>query len=416
MEIFGLFSLLITLAALFAYLNQRFLKLPAAIGLMGMGLLLSLGVIGLGKYFPNFEQKVQSLLYEVDFSNFLLDILLCFLLFAGSLHVKLPLLFTLRKQIIAYATIGVLLSTFLVGLGTFWLLGWLSQPIPLISALIFGALISPTDPIAVLGILKKANVPKKIETEIVGESLFNDGTGLVVFLSLLEMARLGARNVGIGDISLLLLQEAGGGILLGLILGWLGLRLMASIDHYQTEVLLSLALVMGGYSLANIWHLSGPLAMVVAGLIVGNQGKQRVMSDVTADYLDKFWELVDEILNALLFVLIGLEFLIIPFENRYILTGILTTFIVLMARFIAVGIPLFLFNPGKKDNLSILLLLTWGGLRGGISIALALSTYSQVKGSSQIMVMAYTVVLFSVLVQGLSIEKLIKLLRINQTT
>lgn len=412
MEIFALISILISISAVFAYFNYRFLRLPTAIGLMVLGLLLSLGTILLGSVLPAFEQRVEDTLRELDFSVFLLDTILCFLLFAGALHVKLPMLFVLRKQIAAYATVGVVLSTFLIGLLIYWLLPMVGISMNYITCLLFGALISPTDPIAVMGILSKSGVPKKIETEIVGESLFNDGTGVVVFLTILQIIQLGGEQIEIWDVALLITEEVGGGILLGLALGYLGFRLLGSIDHYQTEVLLTLALVMGGYSLAAAVHFSGPLAMVVAGLFIGNKGRNSAMSEVTADYVDKFWELIDEILNALLFVLIGLEFLLIPFEMRFLVAGFIAIAVVLMVRLVAVGIPLYVFNPRETSKPKLLALLTWGGLRGGISVALALSAYTRVADGNILIVITYMVVLFSIIVQGLTIEKLIKRLKL----
>ncbi|MCU0390667.1 MAG: sodium:proton antiporter, partial [Thermoflexibacter sp.] len=354
MEVFGLFSILITVSAIFAYFNHRYLRLPTAIGLMLLGLFMSLLILGLNIFIPTLEQKVESVLREIDFSAFLLDTILCFLLFAGSLHVKLPMLFVLKKQIASYATVGVIISTFLIGIFVYYLFPLIGLPMSFLSCLLFGALISPTDPIAVLGILTKANVPKKIETEIVGESLFNDGTGVVAFLSILQIIQSKGQEVQGQEIFILILEEVGGGLLLGFALGYLGYRLLKSIDNYQTEVLITLALVMGGYSLAQEIHFSGALAMVVAGLFIGNKGRDGAMSDITEEYLDKFWELIDEILNALLFVLIGLEFLLIPFEFSYIVAGVIAIVGVLLARVIAVGLPLFVFNKKEKNNIKIL--------------------------------------------------------------
>lgn len=419
MELFTLFSILITLSAFFSYCNHRFLKLPSAIGLMVLGLLMSLLTILIGSFIPSFEIKVEYYLREIDFSAFLLDTLLCFMLFAGALHVKLPMLLLLKRQIASYATLGVVVSTFTIGILAYWILPLTGITLPYLTCLLFGALISPTDPIAVMGILTKANIPKKLETEIVGESLFNDGTGVVAFLTLLELIHMGGQSMGgqgmqTTDVILLILQEVGGGLLLGGVIGYTGFLLLRSIDHYQTEVLLTLALVMGGYSLAAALHFSGPLAMVLAGLLIGNQGRQSAMSEQTTEYIDKFWELIDEILNALLFVLIGLEFLLVPFEWNYLLAGILMILIVLVARFIAVGLPLYVFNRQQPHKSKVLLLLTWGGLRGGISVALALMANKQLAEGNILIVITYIVVLFSILVQGLSIEKVIKALKLNE--
>ncbi|SFE81011.1 cation:proton antiporter [Thermoflexibacter ruber] len=412
MEIFGFFSILISISAIFAYFNHRYLRLPTAIGLMVLGLLMSVIILIINIFIPTVEQKVEVVLREIDFSAFLLDTILCFLLFAGSLHVKLPMLFSLKKQIASYATLGVLISTFLIGGLIYYIFPLFGLQVSFITCLLFGALISPTDPIAVLGILTKANVPKKVETEIVGESLFNDGTGVVAFLTILQIIQSKGQEIQTSQIALLILEEVGGGLLLGFALGYIGYWLLKSIDHYQTEVLITLALVMGGYSLAQEIHFSGPLAMVVAGLFIGNKGRMSAMSDVTEEYVDKFWELIDEILNALLFVLIGLEFLLIPFEISYVVAGLAAVFVVLFARVVAVGIPLYIFNPKEKNNGKTLILLTWGGLRGGISVALALLAYNKVPEGSFLIVATYVVVLFSIIFQGLTIERLIKKLNI----
>lgn len=412
MEIFSFFSILISLSAIFAYFNHRYLRLPTAIGLMVLGLLMSVIILVINIFIPTVEQKVEVVLREIDFSAFLLDTILCFLLFAGSLHVKLPMLFSLKKQIASYATLGVLISTFLIGALIYYIFPLFGLQVSFITCLLFGALISPTDPIAVLGILTKANVPKKVETEIVGESLFNDGTGVVAFLTILQIIQSKGQEIQTSQIALLILEEVGGGLLLGFALGYIGYWLLKSIDHYQTEVLITLALVMGGYSLAQEIYFSGPLAMVVAGLFIGNKGRMSAMSDVTEEYVDKFWELIDEILNALLFVLIGLEFLLIPFEISYVVAGLAAVFVVLLARVVAVGIPLYIFNPKEKNNGKTLILLTWGGLRGGISVALALLAYNKVPEGSFLIVATYVVVLFSIILQGLTIERLIKKLNI----
>lgn len=356
------------------------------------------------------EDYFEGVIGKVDFSAFLLDFSLSFLLFAGALHVKLDHLRQVRRTVMSYALLGVVVSTFLVGAMIFAVFPWLGYELPFVTALLFGALISPTDPIAVLSILTKAGVPKKLETEIVGESLFNDGVGVVLFIGIAEIATLGIENVGVKEIGLLVLEEVGGGLLLGLSAGYVAFRLMKSVNDYVTEVLITLAVVMGGYTLARWLHFSGPLAMVAAGLLIGNTGRGLAMSDKTADYVDKFWELIDEILNAMLFVLIGLEIVLIPFENGYWLAGLLTIGIVLMARVIALAVPMFTLHRKRKGNGKILMLLTWGGLRGGISVALALSLSTKVapEASSLLLSITYMVVLFSIVVQGLTLEPLIR--------
>jgi CPA1 family monovalent cation:H+ antiporter len=407
MELFLIFSILITLAAFFSFINIKFLKLPSGISLMLMGVLVATGVIVTGYFSVGFTEMIREKLALIDFSEFLLGILLSFLLFAGSMHVSIPDLKKSAKSIISFATIGTLISTVAVGYSLFYLLSAFNQPIPLIYCLLFGALISPTDPIAVMGILKKTNLSKNIETNIVGESLFNDGIGVVIFATILKIASDGAENFGIADIGILFIQEAVGGIFMGLIIGFIGYKLMKSIDHFQTEILISLAMVMGGYSLCHSIHVSGPLAMVVAGLMTGNRGKELAMSDITKDYLGKFWEVTDEILNAVLFMLIGLEIVIVSFDLSYLTIGIITALIIIIARFVSLYIPAVLFRFKKVFGTKSLFIMTWGGLRGGISIALALSlpqnTYKNILVS-----ITFVIVIFSILIQGITVEKVIK--------
>lgn len=372
-----------------------------------MGALVAIGVILTGYFSIGFTAMVQEKLQLIDFSEFLLGILLSFLLFAGSLHMNVGDLKKSAKFIISFATLGTLISTFLVGIALFYILSLLGLPVPLIYCLIFGALISPTDPIAVMSLLKKANLPKSIETNIVGESLFNDGIGVVIFATLLKVASVGIEHFGAVDIGLLFLQEAVGGIVAGLVIGIVGYKLMKSIDHFQTEILISLAMVMGGYSLCHYLHVSGPLAMVVAGIMTGNRGHKLAMSDVTRDYLGKFWEVTDEILNAILFMLIGLEIVIVQFNWGYITAGLLALVLCVLARFISLFLPAFLLGFKKEMGNKTLYIMTWGGLRGGISIALALSLPAS-PFKDVLVSITFVVVLLSILLQGFSIEKLIK--------
>ncbi len=406
MDILNTAAILITLAALFSYLNHRFLKIPTTIGIMLISLLLSLGLLLL--YFLGFtqlEQQAERMVRGIDFYETLMDGMLSFLLFAGALHVNLD---DLRKQkwiILLLATLGVLTSTFLVG-GLSWLIfNGLGIDMPLIYCLVFGALISPTDPIAVLGVLKSVGVKKSLETKITGESLFNDGIGVVIFLVMLGLAT-GSEQAEAGSISLLLLQEAGGGALFGLLAGGLTIYLLRSIDNYQVEVLLTLALVMGGYAAASALHLSGPIAMVVAGLMVGNHGRILAMSRTTREHLDSFWELVDEVLNAVLFVLIGLEILLLSFRGEYLLATLAIIPAVLLARFVSVATPITLLRPYRQFSPRVIEILTWGGLRGGISVALALSLPAGAE-RDVILFATYGVVIFSILVQGLTIGRLV---------
>ncbi|HCN50410.1 MAG TPA: sodium:proton antiporter [Chryseobacterium sp.] len=407
MELFLIFSILITLAAFFSYLNIKFLKLPSGISLMMMGVFAAAGVIVTGYFSSGFTEMIREKLALIDFSEFLLGILLSFLLFAGSLHVSIPDLKKSAKSIISFATIGTLISTLIVGYSLFYLLSAFHQDIPLIYCLLFGALISPTDPIAVMGILKKTNLSKNIETNIVGESLFNDGIGVVIFVTILKIATVGPENFGPTEIGMLFIHEAIGGIIIGLIIGFIGYKLMKSIDHFQTEILISLAMVMGGYSLCHSIHVSGPLAMVVAGLMTGNRGKELAMSDITRDYLGKFWEVTDEVLNAILFMLIGLEIVIVSFDTSYLAIGIITALIILIARFVSLYVPAVVFRFKKVFGTKSLFIMTWGGLRGGISIALALSL-PQNPYKDILVSITFVIVIFSILIQGITVEKVIK--------
>ncbi|WP_374459730.1 cation:proton antiporter [Chryseobacterium taeanense] len=407
MELFILFSSLITLAAFFSYLNVKLFRLPSGISLMLMGVLAALGVIVAGYFSAGFTEMIREKLLLIDFSEFLLGILLSFLLFAGSLHVSVPDLRESSKSIISFATLGTLISTAAVGFALFYILPLFDQNVPLIYCLLFGALISPTDPIAVMGILKKANLSKKIETNIVGESLFNDGIGVVIFATLLKIAVGGIENFGIKDIGLLFFREAFGGILMGLVIGYIGYRMMKSIDHFQTEILISLAMVMGGYSMCHYLHVSGPLAMVVAGIMTGNRGKELAMSDVTRDYLGKFWEVTDEVLNAILFMLIGLEIVIVAFDLNYLIIGIIMALAIILVRFFSLYFPSLLFRFKKSFGTRSLLIMTWGGLRGGISIALSLSLPAS-PFKNIIVSITFVIVIFSIIIQGVTVEKVIK--------
>jgi CPA1 family monovalent cation:H+ antiporter len=376
---------------------------------MVLSLLLSLILLVIGSASPA-AGLMKNLLVQIDFSDFLLDFMLGFLLFAGALHTDIKKLHKARGPIITYATVGILISTFLVGGGIYFILPLLYQPVDFIYCLLFGALISPTDPIAVLSILKKAGISESIETQITGESLFNDGVGVVIFLTLFRIASKGFANVSTSEIIVLLLEEIVGGVLFGLLLGYVGFRMLKRIDHYQTEVLITLAIVMGGTSLAAMFHFSGALAMVVAGLFIGNKGALEAMSEETNDYIHKFWEMLDEIFNAILFVLIGLELLIIPFELSFLFVGLIAILIIILARLLSLIIPSYIFRFKYEFPKSTFILMTWGGLRGGISIALALSLTEGMQ-RNLIVSVTYIIVLFSIIVQGLSLERVVKRLK-----
>ena len=414
MELFNILAVLLTLTALFSYLNLRCIGLPTTIGVMFIALVLSLTLVLAGVFEPGIKIFAQALVDSVHFDKTLLHGILSYLLFAGALHVNLNDLYANRRIIGFLAIFGTLISVGILGLLTWGLLRLLEIEIPFIFCLLFGALISPTDPIAVLGILKTAGAPKSLETKITGESLFNDGVGLVLFLLILNLAtgRADGESLSLGPIALFFVQEALGGIVFGLLIGYIAYKMLQSIDNYSVEILITLALVSGGYALATALHLSGPLAIVVAGLFIGNQGRLFAMSDETTQHLDLFWELVDDILNAVLFVLIGLEALTLTFRQEYLLAGTLAIPMVLFARFIAVGIPVTLLRKTRSFSPGVIRILTWGGLRGGISVALALSL--PVGAAREIILtMTYCVVIFSILVQGLTIGSLIKKLSVE---
>ncbi len=398
-------ALLVTLTALFSYVNFRFIKLPTTIGVMLIALVLSMGVIGLGHFFPDMKHMAQRALLQFQFDDALMQVMLSFLLFAGSLHINLNELAEQKGVISTLAILGVVLSTFIFGTTIYFLFSALGFNIGYAWCLLFGALISPTDPIAVLGILKSANVPKSVEITIAGESLFNDGVGVVVFAVLIEIV-VGGHDPSVKHIGMVFLEEAAGGAVLGFLLGWVTYWLLKSVDHYQVEVLLTLALVMGGYALATALHTSGPIAIVVAGLFIGNHGRQFAMSDTTREHLDTFWELIDEVLNALLFVVIGLEVLVLTFTQKLLLSGLLAVPALLLARWVSVGLPVIVMNRWRSFSPGAVTIMTWGGLRGGISVALALSLP---RGSERDIVLGvtYMLVVFSIVVQGLTLKPVV---------
>jgi len=412
MSVFEIIAALVTLSAVFSYVNFRVLKLPTTIGLMALALVFSLGLNIAGEFIPGLGEQARLLLERIDFDETLLHGMLGFLLFAGALHVNLDDLKEQRIAIAVLALFGTVLSTFLVGIGMWWVLQQLSMNVSFIYCLLFGALISPTDPIAVMSILKTLGTPKSLETKIAGESLFNDGVGVVLFLGVLEIAS-GKQEFSGGHLATLFLTEAVGGAVYGFVIGYIAYRMLKSVDNYQVEILISLALVMGGYALAERIHVSAPISMVVAGLLIGNHGREFAMSDVTREHLDTFWELIDEILNAILFVLIGLEVLILNVQRTYLIAGFVAIAVVLLARWISVAAPLTILRRRLAIAPHAIKILTWGGLRGGISVALALSLRETVgkqdsTANEVILVMTYVVVIFSILVQGLTIGPLVR--------
>jgi CPA1 family monovalent cation:H+ antiporter len=398
---------LLVITAGFAYLNRRFIGLPPTIGVMGIAILISAALIGLDAIGIGMLRDYEaSLLNSIDFSEVLMQGMLSLLLFAGAMHVDLSELRSYKWQIGMLAVIGTLTSTVLIGFALWYFLPFADVALPLAYCLIFGALISPTDPIAVMGILKSAGASDEVELVIAGESLFNDGVGVVLFSMLLAMVVSGeAPSASHGAI--LLLHEAGGGILLGLVIGFVTYGMLKSLDSYQEEVLITLAAVLGGYALANHLHVSGPLAMVVVGLIVGNHGRARAMSDKTRQHVDMFWELIDEILNSVLFVLIGLEIIVIAFSGRLATAAVGVIAITLAVRLLTVGVPTGLFRNAFRLPKGAWQVLTWGGLRGGISVALALSLPTGAERDI-VVALTYMVVVFSILVQGLTIGKVVR--------
>lgn len=402
-------AVLVTLAAVFSYVNHRWLRLPATIALMLLSLALS-AVLLAAERLPfeqvrHVEELAEQLTRTIDFPVVLLEGMLGLLLFAGALHVKLDDLTEHKWQVAAFSTLGTVGSAFGVGAVALGLSHVLGLGLPWIYCLLFGALISPTDPIAVLGILRRIGAPRDLQTRLSGESLFNDGIGVVVFLTVLAVAAGG--HASVGSVSMLFAVEVVGGVAFGLAIGYVAFRMLRSIDHYQVEILVTLAMVLGGYRLASALHISGPLAMVAAGLLLGNHGRRLAMSERTVEHLDTFWELVDEFLNAVLFVLIGLEVLVLTLRGQFVLAGLIAVPLALLVRFVTLAAAKAVVRRGRVAW-PIVTVMTWGGLRGGISVALALSIPRGSGHRDLILTMTYVVVAFSILVQGLTIGKVVR--------
>lgn len=407
MNLLQITSLLIVLAGAFGAINYLFLKLPSAIGILVVSLLASLGVLLLDLVWPGLHMAdtARSLVLGIDFSDALLEGMLGLLLFAGALHVKLADLRAQWKVVVLMATLGVALSTAIVGVGFSWITG-----MPLMVALVFGSLISPTDPVAVMGVLRQASLRKTLETKTAGESLFNDGVGYVVYLVLVAMVfpAAGEHSSHGNEVEFaatLFIQEAFGGAILGIVLGWLVFRVMRRIDDYSLEVLLTLGLAFGGYELAVWLHVSAPIMAVCAGLLIGDIGTKHGMSEQTRNYVDAFWKLVDEILNAVLFLLIGFEVFAVAFDTSYLTAGVLAIVLALVARLAAVAVPMYLLGGPRQFGPGVVPIMTWGGLKGGISVALALSLPEN-EWKPLILTATYIVVVFSIIVQGLTVGKL----------
>lgn len=408
MDLLQITAVLITLTGVFSFLNHVYLKLPATIGVMAISMALSLMLLILGSMgFPLLLEQEKILLSGIDFSTTLLHGMLSFLLFAGALHVDLNRLSEMKWIVASLATIGVLLSTLIVALLVWSISLLLDLPLSFIHSLLFGALISPTDPVAVISTLKTLGVPASLKTKIAGESLFNDGVGVVLFLVIFNIA-YSSEPMQATEVAELFITETFGGALFGLLAGYITYRMLRLVDNYQVEIILSLALVMGGYAFAEAWHLSAPIAIVVAGLLIGNHGRQFAMSETTREHLDTFWELIDEILNAVLFVLLGLEILlIIPLSASAFLLAIIAIPIVLLSRFISVSIPVSILRSKYRFTPGVIKILTWGGLRGGISVALVLSLPAD-EVRLYLLPMTYAVVVFAMLVQGLTLGRMVR--------
>lgn len=405
MQLYNALAIITILAALSGYINHRFIRLPDTIGVMLISLVASLGIIALGLIRPDISHWATQLIRGIDFYTLLVKVMLGFLLFAGAIHLNGKDLNRERTSILTFSTFSVLISTALIGCLLYLLCLLLLHPIGLIYCLLFGALISPTDPIAVLSILRHVGISPSLEIKITGESLFNDGVGIVVFLCIYQVAQASTGHLSAPEVLLMFLRQAGGGLLLGVALGYAGFLLLRSIDYSQVELLITIALVMGGNLLAEWLQVSGPLAMVMAGLITGNKTRVYGMTEASRNYIDKFWGMIDNLLNAILFLLIGLEMLVIPFHPSILLLGLGAIPIVLAARYVSVLLPVSLLKYNTCFEKNAIGILTWGGLRGGLSVALALSVPASMYGED-FTAITYLVVLFSILVQGVTIGKL----------
>ena len=412
MSIFSIGAILVGLSALFGFINHRFLHLPHTIGLVVIALFASLSIIGLNLIVPSAQigQRVTDVLRQIDFNETLMHGMLSFLMFAGALHADFSAIKTSRLTIGVMAVFGTLISTFVIGASMWFLLGFFELKLPFVWALVFGALISPTDPVAVLSLFKTVEVPDTLQAKMTGESLFNDGVGVVLFTVVLAIALADeghGGNIGPTEVIKLFFTEVAGGALLGLVAGYIGYRAMYGIDESSLEVLITLALVMVTYSLALSLHMSGPIAMVVAGLFIGNSGVKYAMSEKTRDYVLTFWTLIDEILNSVLFLLIGLEVLVVAESIENLWFALLAIPVTLFARTFSVSIPIIILSRWETFTKGAVPILIWGGLRGGIAVALALSL-PDIKYKFAILTITYGVVLFSIIVQGLTVKPLVK--------
>jgi monovalent cation:H+ antiporter, CPA1 family len=407
MQSYEIFAFIICLATLFSYINHKYMQWTPTIGITALSLVFSVLLMISSSVLPGISTGLIHAITSINFPELLMKGMLGFLLFAGSIHIDAQSLSKQRLPVITLATAGVLISTFLISCLMYYLFYAFHIGVNYIYCLLFAALISPTDPIAVLAILKRAGLPKSLELKIAGESLFNDGVAVVVFATILEVAQTGIEHLSFVDISVLFIREAGGGLLYGFLLGYLGYFALRSVNKYEVGVLITLATVTGGYLLANKLHISGPLAMVVAGIIIGNKGRALAAPGLPQSYLETFWELIDEVLNALLFLLTGFEMLVIKADNTIIMISFITIVVVLFARWVSVAIPVSLLRAKIRFEKNAIAILTWGGLRGGLSVALALSLPANMY-HDQFVCITYVVVIFSIIVQGLTIGKFYK--------
>ncbi|APA88546.1 sodium:proton antiporter [Paraburkholderia sprentiae WSM5005] len=411
MSVFQMTGALFAIVALFGIVNYRFIRLPDTLGITAVGLVVCVGISALGFYYPAMAIAARKIVVQIDFADIVFHGLLSLLLFAGALHVDLSKMRTQRRAVLMLATIGVLISIAVVGFGFYYAAHWLGHPVSLLWCLVFGALISPTDPIAVLSVLKRAAAPESLETKITGESLFNDGTAVVAFVTLVGLAT-GAQEFSAGAIAFDLLREVAGALVLGAALGFGASLLLRGIDSYPVEILITLALATGGYSLAEALHVSAPLAVVIMGLVIGNHGASTSMSEKTREHLFNFWDLLDELLNLVLFGLIGLEIIALSLRVEIVWLGLAAIPVVLLARGVSVAVPLLALQKFRRLNPHSAVVLTWGGLRGGISIALALSL-PEFHGRETFIGVTYLVVVFSLLIQATTLGALIRRLNFS---
>ena len=407
MNLYEIFSIILTIAVAIGYINHRLVRMPPTIAIMVGSLLLSLLLIIIAQFgFADAEAHIAQILTKINFHDLLMNGMLSFLLFAGALSVDIGDLKSRQWEIGILATGSTLASAILVGGGIYFLLRWIGIDIPIVMCFLFGALISPTDPIAVLAIFKDLGAPKRLRISVAGESLFNDGVGIVIFLTIYQVAYIGGHPT-FQSIATMFLQQAIGGVAYGALLGYIGYRLIKSIDDHKLEILITLMIATGGYTLAAVLNISGPLAMVVAGIFIGNRLRDAATSRESSDALNMFWELVDDVLNAVLFLLIGFELIILKITTTEIIAGLVTIPLVLLVRFITVSIPISVFKRFRTYSPHIIKILTWGGLRGGLAVALALSLPPS-KARNLILAMTYAVVVFSIVIQGLTIKQMVK--------